>query len=399
MGAVCIVGAGPSGCYLAQALLKAKPDLAVDLIDRSPAPYGLVRYGVAADHQGTKAVIRQFERLFERQGARFFGNVELERDVTLDELRGAYDAVVLALGLSADRRLGIEGEDLPGVSGAGALTRWLYDRPDAAPPAPLGRRVAVMGAGNVAIDILRLLAKTPAEFAGTDLGPEAGAWLAAGGVEEITLVARGAAQAAKFDPVMVKELAKLEGASIEVVGAEGEGPTIEALRKIDGAGPGPRRVRFRFGLTPVAVEGAGRVSAVRFRGASGEERIECESFFTAIGFGPEAEVERAAHLAAADEAGGRLFATGWYRRGPRGTIPENRAEAQALAARVLGEIGDGEKAQPQLFAARAGTVDYAGWKRIDAAEIAAAPEDRCRVKIAERAAMLKLAAGDEEVVK
>lgn len=123
-GKVAIIGAGPSGCYVAQGLLKAAPDLSVDLIDQLPVPYGLVRYGVAADHQGTKAVTRQFARLFERQGAQFFGNVTVGRDLSLEALRGAYDAVVLATGLHGDRRLGIAGDDLPGVIGRAGASGW-----------------------------------------------------------------------------------------------------------------------------------------------------------------------------------------------------------------------------------------------------------------------------------
>ena len=160
-GKVAIVGAGPSGCYLAQALLKAAPELEVDLIDALPVPYGLVRYGVAADHQGTKAVARQFARVFERQGAQFWGNVALGREVTLEALQGAYDAVVLAAGLAGDRRLGVPGDDLPGVHGAGRLTRALYEHPEAEALPALGAHPLIVGNGNVAIDLLRLLAKAP----------------------------------------------------------------------------------------------------------------------------------------------------------------------------------------------------------------------------------------------
>lgn len=121
--AIAIVGAGPSGCFVAQALLKLRPDARVVILDALPVPYGLVRYGVAPDHQGTKAITRQFDRLFERQGVIFAGNVRLGRDVTLDALRAGFDAVVLATGLHDDRRLGVPGEDLAGVHGSGAVTQ------------------------------------------------------------------------------------------------------------------------------------------------------------------------------------------------------------------------------------------------------------------------------------
>lgn len=402
---IAIVGAGPSGCFLAQALLKSAPDLSVDLIDALPAPYGLVRYGVAADHQGTKAVIRQYERLFERQGAHFIGNVSVGRDVTLEDLRTAYDVVVLAAGLAGDRRLGIPGEDLPGVAGAGALTRALYDHPDAGALPGLGPRVVIMGNGNVAIDLLRLLAKSPDELAGSDLGRAGSDWLAGGGVEEISIIGRSPAARAKFDPVMIRELGKLAGASIRVVDAgDGDDPEgakkIEALAAIDGHGSGPRRITFRFGLTPEAVEGEGRVRAVRFRRADGgAETLPCDLFLTAIGFQDAGVLGREALLAGAmDAAAGviapGLYATGWFRRGPTGTIPDNRADAQALAARILSDLP--ALAQPGRPGRAAlghlpDLVDYEGWKRIDAAETATPPEGRIRAKIATRAEMLRLA--------
>lgn len=401
---VAIVGSGPSGCYLAQALLKAKPDLKLDLIDRLPVPYGLVRYGVAADHQGTKAIIRQFERLFERQGAGFIGNLDIGEDVSLDELRAAYDAVVLAAGLATDRRLGIPGEDLAGIAGAGTVTRALNEHPDADPLPVLGRHVVVMGNGNVAIDIVRLIAKSADELAGTDLGPVPTAWLTAGHIETIDIVGRSAASHAKFDPVMVKELHHLAHATIKVEGAgtaaEPAGQKkLDALAAIDGIAHGPRRLTFRFGLTPTAFEGAeGRVTAVRFHDAAGAETVlPCDTFISAIGFDTGANLSRGALLEHARDIDAGvlddgLYATGWFRRGPRGTIPENRAEAQALAARVVADL-DAATGRPGLPAT--GRVDYAGWKRIDAAELAAATADRCRRKIADRAAMLALALNNE----
>ena len=153
---VAIVGAGPSGCYLAQALRKQWTDARIDIIDRLPVPYGLVRYGVAPDHVGTKAVTRQFERLFERDGIDFYGNVTIGRDLSLDDLRKAYDVVVLATGLSKDRLLGIPGDSLPGIYGAGAVTRRFNDHPDEDElTLDLGQRTVIIGQGNVGIDVLR----------------------------------------------------------------------------------------------------------------------------------------------------------------------------------------------------------------------------------------------------
>lgn len=407
-GKIAIVGAGPSGCFLAQALLKAAPELEVDLIDALPVPYGLVRYGVAADHQGTKGVIRQFARVFERQGARFFGGVTVGSDVSLDDLRAAYDVVVLAAGMSVDNRLGIRGDDLDGVHGAGRLTRALYEHPDAKPLPAIGAHPLIVGNGNVAIDLLRLLAKTPEELAGSDLGPGPSAWLAANGIETITITGRSPAARARFDPVMVKELAKLAAVSIEVVEpGQSDDPAeqkrLDALAAIDGHGEGPLRIAFRFGLTPAEILGAGgAVSAMRFATPRGEESIACTSVLTAIGFGPAGDLPRDALLAEArDAAAGALapglYATGWFRRGPRGTIPDNRADAQALATRILHDLAaNPAKAGRMLFAGRGRIVDYDGWCRIDAAETAALPQGRCRTKIATRAEMAWIANQGEE---
>lgn len=407
---IAIIGAGPSGCYLAQALLKAQPDLQVDLIDQLPVPYGLVRYGVAPDHQGTKGVIRQFSRLFERQGARFFGNVAVNERISLDDLRTAYDVVVLAAGLSGDRRLGIPGENLDGVYGAGRLVWAINDHPDASSLPDLGPHPVIMGNGNVAIDLLRLLAKTPAELEGSDVGQEIGDWLANSGIEILNIIGRSSADRAKFDPVMVKELAKLSGVSIQVIGAAATSDDPEAAKKlaalseIHGHGNGPRQITFRFDLTPVSLEGSERVTAINFRSAEGEdERIDCSSFVTAIGFQDQGHLDRDSLLTQATDANSGklasgLFATGWFRRGPRGTIPENRADAQALAKCILSELSAAPgKSGASVLDALPDVVTYSDWKHMDMHETEAAPAGRCRTKIKDRAEMLALCKSNKEL--
>lgn len=390
MHTIAIVGAGPSGCFTAQALAKALPEARIDLIDALPVPYGLVRYGVAPDHQGTKAVIRQFERLFERQGVGFFGNVRLGEDVTLDQLQALYDVVVLATGLSIDRTLGVPGDDLPGVHGSGAVTRDWNDYPDAE-QVVIGKRVVIIGNGNVAADLVRILAKGEGEFHGSDLSAAHGRALQAAGVERIDVVGRSPAEAAKFDPVMIREIGRLEGARIHVHGASGEGKIVEALAAIDGHAPdeASREVHFHFGWAPEAIEGESHVTAVRFRHGDARLVLPCDTVLSAIGFDGERP--------ACDEGGAigpGLYATGWLKRGPRGTIPENRADAQAVAARIAADLAGapgGKPGREGLAALLPGAVGYAQWQRIDAAEKADCPEGRVRQKITTRARMLAIA--------
>lgn len=402
---IAIVGAGPSGCYLAQALLKAQSDLQIDILDVLPVPFGLVRYGVAPDHQGTKAVARQFARIFERQGARFIGNVHVGKDVTLQALREAYDIVVLAAGLSQDRRLGIPGDDLPNVHGAARLIRALQEHPDADPLPDLGPHPVIVGNGNVAIDLLRLLCKTPDEFHGSDLGQGPGDWLAANKPESIIVVGRSPASRARFDPVMIRELKRLGNVAIDVIDADAsddhEGrKRLEALAEIDGHRSGSTRLVFRFGLTPLAVEGEARAVGLRVAGNEGEETIPASSVLTAIGFTDGGNLDRDALVGEGqpDEGGklaDRLFAVGWFRAGSRGAIPDSRADAQLVATRILEEISvDAARPGCDILAGLSGTVTYAGWQKIDAAEQGAAPPTRCRCKLPTRNELLK-AAGQE----
>ncbi|MEO0382621.1 MAG: FAD-dependent oxidoreductase [Pseudomonadota bacterium] len=386
---IAIIGAGPSGCYLAQALLKSQPDITVDVIDALPVPYGLVRYGVAADHQGTKSLARQFERVFERQGARFFGNVTVGRDVNLAGVREAYDAVVLAAGLHVDRRLGIEGDEPANVIGAGALTRALFEHPDADNLPNLGPHPLIIGQGNVAIDVLRLLAKSPEELEGSDLGSEATHWLATSGIEMITIVGRSPAAQAKCDPVMIKELAKLSTVSFEMGdlwGADnpdGEAK-LSAFAALKGRRGTCRSVRFVFEHVPLAIVPKGSDKQVRFATPDSEKTLYCSSIISAVGFDgdgvlPQAEPEE------------KLYATGWFANGPRGTIAQSRQNAAPLAERILATLSaDPTKRGSTIFDGLPNVVDFVGWQRIDRYERAHAAPGRCRQKLAKRADIINV---------
>ncbi|MGH6763682.1 MAG: FAD-dependent oxidoreductase [Phyllobacterium sp.] len=410
---IAIVGAGPSGCYLAQTLGKTIAECQIDVIDQLVAPYGLVRYGVAPDHQGTKGVIRQFARLFERENVGFFGNLRLGEDFALDELRALYDVVILATGLSQDRSLGLEGEELNGVMRAGDLTRWWNDHPFSKdPPALCGPDAVVMGNGNVAIDVVRLLAKSHEEFDGSDLGPHHHDGLIGCGIRTIHIVGRSDAGCAKFDPVMIKELGRL--AHVRILMSEplpaNESPDahkgLEALGAIDGIGDEQSRktIRFHFGWTPTGLTGQqGSLTHASFRRSSGEGdlHLACNHFITAIGFEDDGALGRSNLLENAEdiETGkieGNLYACGWFRRGPTGTIPENRADAIAVARRIefdlaAGKLRPGKPGRAELASRYPQATDYSGWTRIDAAEIAGASASRCRQKIVDHQQMLSIA--------
>lgn len=401
---IAIIGSGPAGCYLADHLLRLAPDARIDVLERLPVPFGLVRYGVAPDHQGTKAVVRVLDRVLGRDRVGYFGNLEVGRDVRLDELRSLYDAVVLATGAPHDRRLGIPGEDLAGVVGSGAFVGWYNGHPDHAPP-PLRsvRSAVIIGNGNVAIDVARILAKSPAEMAGSDLAPQVLALLAAQPIEAIHIVGRRSAADAKFTQHELSELGTLARTRprIDEPGAlVGDTPVVEVLRGFAAdAREAPVTLVFHFGLAPLAFLGATGLEAVRFARADGSVReIDAQLAVTCIGYRSVACCSAAPADGVFPNQDGRidegLYVTGWAKRGPSGTIPTNRTEAQQVAHRIAAEVTDhgrpGGDGLAALLAARGvQRVDHASWRRIDAAEQAGAAHDRCRRKFETVAAMLQ----------
>ena len=388
---VAVVGAGPSGCYLAQSLRKALPDSELTVMDRLPVPYGLVRYGVAPDHQGTKAVIKQFARLFERDCVAFCGNLMLGRDLSLEDLQNMFDVVVLATGLSKDRNLGKAFTDVAGLYGAGEITRYWNGHPDAAGDSPeFGRKVIVIGNGNVAIDVVRLLAKQPEDFAGSDI---AGSSLG-DGIETIAMVGRSGVAKAKFDAAMVRELGKVNGLKITAADPlpdPDNNIAVTAMHDIVSKTDGTiKSLSLHFDSTPIRpVIENDVLKAVVFDFNGTERVIPCDSVITAVGFEDGDGTLRDALLTEAidlDQGHLRpgLYATGWFRRGPQGTIAQNRVDAKAVAARIVQNLQpDDKKPGRAALCDRFGHVmtTYADWLAIDAAECANAPDDRVRQKI------------------
>ena len=412
---VAIIGSGPSGCYLAQSLLRAAPGSDITIFDRLAAPFGLVRYGVAADHQHTKAITRQFDRLF-TTGVRFAGNIEIGRDLTLEQLTESFDVIVLASGLTADRQLGVPGGDLPGVFGAGAITRALNAHPSEHPHLPdFGTDVVIIGGGNVAIDILRFLVKDREGFAGSDVADEVLEAYLAQPAEQITLVSRSAAPQSKGDPQMLKELATLPRATyrtpdpIEPDGATDldrtESGRVAAITEMVAAerprAEGPE-VTLRFGLTPLRVTGTDRVTGVEFAAGDDVITVPATSVITAIGFDAASD-NALSELTRERSDSGRiapgLYRTGWAKRGPQGAIPENRADAKAVAEEIAADLSSGTlpvspstlgyEGLPQSVRDRA--ISYDQWLVLDAEERAAAPDHRVRRKFANHDQMIEIA--------
>jgi cytochrome P450/flavodoxin len=398
---VAIVGSGPAGCFTAQALRRTIPSAQIDVFDALPVPYGLVRFGVAADHQGTKSVAHQFDRLFLNEGVRFHGNTHLGTDLSLADLRAAFDAVVLATGMHADAPLAIPGGDLPHVIGAGRLTRVLTGHPDEPEPPVLGREVAVVGMGNVAVDVVRLLARHADEFDGTDIDDVVRERVA-GAVRVIRIVGRSLPPNARFDPVMVRELAGLAGVAHEVQGVdlaavrEGKDARLDAVRELAASGVNDPRVRIEwwFGATPERIDGSHLVVSR----AEGTVALPADSVVTAIGFGadPDSPVVAGAHTDGRVEPG--LYTAGWLRRGPRGTIPDQRSDARALAREIAADLGAGRiGTRGAGMAPRPDAVDFDGWRRIDLRERLGAAPGRERAKLRTREELLA-AARDTAIV-
>jgi ferredoxin--NADP+ reductase len=424
---VAVVGSGPAGFYAAAALLAGDdPKVEVDLIERLPTPWGLVRLGVAPDHPNIKAVSRAFEKTALQPGFRFFGNVEVGRDVTHDELRSLYDAVVYAVGAQTDRRLGIPGEDLPGSWAATEFVAWYNGHPDFQHlEFDLSHeRAVVIGNGNVALDVARMLALTPEELAPTDTTDAAIDAINRAGVREILVVGRRGPVQAAWTPVEVGELGEMAGADILVDPAqlelddasaaelEAAPPTVkrnvEHLRDYAAREPAgkPRAIRLRFLASPVAILGEEKVEAVELvrnelvdgRAVATDDRevVECGIVFRSVGYRgvglPGVPFDES--TGTIPNEGGRvepgLYAAGWIKRGPSGVIGTNKKDAAETVELLLEDARAG-KLPPrgggsleELLAERgAEPVLYAGWEAIDAAErTAGEPHGRPRIKLA-----------------
>jgi ferredoxin--NADP+ reductase len=443
-----VIGAGPSGFYAAAALLKENITVSVDLFDRLIAPHGLVRYGVAPDHQNIKAVAKTYDRTAADAAFRYFGNVEIGKDISHAELKRHYDVIFYTTGAQSDRRLGIPGEDLPNSMSATEFVAWYNGHPDYQElQVDLRCKAAiVVGVGNVAMDVARILAKSQAELAETDIAEHALAALATSNIEDIYIVARRGPAQVKFTNAEIREMGHLELADAIVLDNElrldrassaaikddtGMQKNLDYLRAYAeiGATGKPRRVHFRFLLSPVEIIGEeGKIVAVKMEknelrasvsgdikasGAGQYETIPAGMILRSVGYKgvpldgvpfdrrngviPN-EVGRVIDLDTGKVMTGEYVA-GWIKRGPTGVIGTNKPDAIESVNSMLEDLQKGKispalepslDAIPTLLAER--SVRYVtkdDWKLIDAKEVAEGKaKGKPRLKIVEREAML-----------
>ncbi len=429
MPQIAIVGSGPAGYYAAEAALKQWGDDAqVDVFDKLPVPYGLIRSGVAPDHQSIKAVSRRYEATALTDNVRFVGNVSVGGDVSIAELMALYDAVVLATGAPHDRPLEIEGAQLGNVVGSAAFVGWYNGHPEFAALAPevTSKHAVVIGMGNVALDVARILSKSEAEFEGSDIVGHALDALRDKGIERITILGRRGPHQIMMTPKELAELGKLQDAAPEVEAADlpeiGEDALLEPglrksvtlLREFAARGTNadkPITIVFDFFASPKRLLGdAGRVTGIevertwveagRAVGTGETYTLPAQLVVSCIGY-------RSSPIQGVpfEEREGRfanqegfilpgLYCVGWARRGPSGTIGTNRPDGFGVIERVAAEVTPDRSKQGRAgfdkLANERGldVVTFRDWRKIEAAEIAAARAGSPREKFTDVAAMI-----------
>lgn len=433
---IAIIGSGPAGYYTAEAAQKRwEDDVRIDIFDMLPVPYGLIRFGVAPDHQSIKGVSRRYEKTALSENVRFVGNVCVGRDVTIPELQQQYDAVVLATGAPNDRPLGIPGEDMANVFGSAAFVGWYNGHPQFAglDPDLSGRHAVVIGMGNVALDVARILVKTEAEFEGADIVAHALDALRASRLQTITIVGRRGPHQIMMTPKELGELAHLERASPRVnrddLPDEGEDALLEpGLRKSvthlrsfaaipeSVHADKPIEIAFDMFASPHELLGDGsKVSAIRLErtrveagraiGTGEFYDLPADLVVSCIGYRtspiPDVPFDERMGCFANDE--GRIlpgiYCVGWARRGPSGTIGTNRPDGFGVIEKIAEDLGSGAlgradkpgRAGFDAMASERGLdiVTFRDWKKIEEAEEQAAREGAPREKFVDIAAMIK----------
>lgn len=440
---VAIVGSGPAGYYAAEHLLSSEsPVVEVDMFERLPTPWGLLRAGVAPDHVKIKSVSAQFEEIASHPRYRYFGNVEFGRDVSRDALLSRYDAVLYAVGARAERRLAIPGEDLPGSLAASDFVGWYNGHPDMTTLAPdlSGDRAVVIGNGNVAVDVARMLLLGSDTLRTTDIADHALAALASSRIRDVTILGRrGPAQAAFTTPEL-RELVSFPDLTVEALSLSNAAPEVTnpaedrrvqrnlaVLEQAARRAPSGDRRRLRLGFlrSPIAIRGRGKVEAVevgvnRLELRDGEirsfdtgerETLAADLVIRAVGYRggalPDVTFDDRGgtipNIGGAVVGGDREYVAGWIKRGPSGIIGANRGDAMETVERLLADLAavspaaaSAEAILDWLGQACPCVVDQAGWMRIDRCErTAGAAADRPRIKLVTIDAMLAAAETSE----
>lgn len=423
---VAIVGSGPSGFYAAAPLQKCAHTVTIDMYDRLPAPYGLVRGGVAPDHPKIRSVSKVYEKIAEAPGFSFLGNVHVGTDVSIETLRRHYDAIILTYGAETDRRLGIPGEDLPGSHTATSFVGWYNGHPDYRELHfdLTQENVAVIGLGNVAMDVARILAKTPEELKDTDIAQHALDALAESKVKNIYVIGRRGPVQSAFTNAEIKEMGHLHACDPIVAAEElnlnhlditeaqedqGAGRNLEILQEFaarTASGDKPRRMHFKFLRSPVELRGEGRLQTMvleknrlegdeafkqKARGTGEFEELEVGLAFRSIGYKglPIPGIPFDERAGVVPNVDGRviengapvpgMYCGGWIKRGPSGVIGTNKPDSLETVNKVLEDVAalpgceepSTEPIRNALAQAGVRVVSFADWKKIDAAEIAA----------------------------
>ncbi len=424
---VAIIGAGPAGYFAAQALQNMQTEdlsFSIDMFEKLPTPWGLVRSGVAPDHPKIKSVSKVFEKIATTEGFRFFGNVELGKDISLDELQNNYDAVVIAVGASKGKKLGIPGEDLPGSISSAEFVPWYNGHPDYANfQFPLDCETAVViGAGNVAMDVARMLSLDPHELDTTDTADHALAALHSSEIRTVHLCARRGPEHAAFTSPELRELPKLHKTSVLINKEEIEAAqsriddsvdsesvtnlTAMLAIAVDQKPQQERQLQFHFLLTPKEITGTDRVEEIVFTVNKVQDgsviatdetvRIKCGLVITAIGYETNLATDlqfSGTHLQNTDgHIKENLYVVGWAKRGPSGVIGTNKSDSTEVMKILAANLSEPKLVTDFIESLDAKNTKYvlqSDWQKINQAEIQAGEQsNRPRVKIVDRDKLL-----------
>ncbi len=414
---IAIIGAGPSGYFAAQALQNLESDelkFSIDLIERLPTPWGLVRSGVAPDHPKIKSVSKVFEKVATAGNLSLFGNVEVGRDISLDELKAKYDAVILATGTSVGKKLGIPGEELTNSLSAADFVPWYNGHPDYADLKPdlSSDTAVVIGAGNVAMDVARLLALEPSELDPTDTADHAIEDFKKSNIRKVYICARRGPEFASFTSPELRELPDLEHtnvvinkevieAAIKRVGPEPEKhlkSNLDAMLNIasNDSHPHQRTMEFLFQQVPTSINGNGKVESITFTTPDGERTINCGLVVSAIGYQPKdahgLKVDSNKIANTDGHIDSNLYVVGWAKRGPSGVIGTNKSDAADVMKLLASKLPAEPKSKIDLAAVLdAKIVTQPIWEKINNAEVAAGePLGKPRLKAVSREDLLSL---------